>query len=48
MTISSVSYFDEHELQEWEYGLRGRIGAAEAEFRMMIGQSEMAFLREPP
>jgi hypothetical protein len=28
--------------------LSSRIGAAEGEFRTMTGQSEMAFLREPP
>jgi len=44
MAIPSVNYFDER----WRYRLRRRIGAAEADFRMMIGQSEMAFLREPP
>jgi len=48
MTIPSVNYFDERELQECRYGLRSRIGVAEAKFRMMTGQSEMAFLREPP
>jgi len=44
MAIPSVNYFDER----WRYRLRRRIGAAEADFRMMTGKSEMAFLREPP
>ena len=48
MTIPPVNYFDEPELQECRSRLRSRIGVAKAKFPMMTGQSEMAFLREPP